>query len=92
MLYLLEQAKEYEKTSYRGLSRFLKFIQRYIDSGQGVENARTIGENENVVRILSIHQSKGLEFPVVFVAGLSLNFNMQDCYQDILLHLSLIHI
>ncbi len=86
LLYLLEQAKEYEKTSYRGLSRFLKFIQRYIDSGQGVENARTIGENENVVRILSIHQSKGLEFPVVFVAGLSLNFNMQDCYQDILLH------
>jgi len=86
LLYLLEQAKEYEKTSYRGLFGFLKFIQRYIDSGQGAENAKTLGENENVVRIISIHQSKGLEFPVVFLAGMSKNFNTKDCREDILLH------
>ncbi len=86
LLFLLEQAKEYEKTSYRGLFGFLKFIQRHIASGQGGENAKTLGENENVVRIISIHQSKGLEFPVVFLAGLSKNFNITDCREDILLH------
>ncbi len=86
LLFLLNQAKEYESTSYRGLYRFLTFIKRYLENGRGTENARTLGENENVVRILSIHQSKGLEYPVVFLARMNKNFNTQDCYKDILLH------
>ena len=48
--------------------------------------ARALGENENVVRIMSIHKSKGLEFPVVFVAGLGNRFNLQDLNQNLLLH------
>ena len=67
---LVEKAVDYEKTSYRGLFHFLRYIdklQKYeVDFGE----ADTTGENANVVRVMTIHKSKGLEFPVVFVSGL----------------------
>ncbi|CAM3437779.1 helicase-exonuclease AddAB subunit AddA [Marinicrinis lubricantis] len=83
---LLERAKQYEATSFRGLFRFLRFIEKILESGGDLGAARALGEQEDVVRIMSIHKSKGLEFPVVFVAGLSKQFNQQDLNQPFLMH------
>lgn len=75
---LLEKATAYEKTSYKGLFHFVRYIdelQKYdVDFGE----ADMVGENEDVVRIMSIHKSKGLEFPIVIVSGMGKNFNKQD--------------
>lgn len=83
---LLEKAIAYEKTSYKGLFHFVRYIdelQKYaVDFGE----ADLVGENENVVRIMSIHKSKGLEFPIVFVSGLGKNFNKQDTRNKMVLH------
>ncbi|XEC96808.1 helicase-exonuclease AddAB subunit AddA [Paenibacillus tarimensis] len=83
---LQDRAKQYEATSFRGLFRFLRFIDRMRDSGGDLGTARALGEQENVVRIMSIHKSKGLEFPVVFVAGLGKRFNLQDLNGSFLMH------
>jgi ATP-dependent helicase/nuclease subunit A len=83
---LHDRACQYEKTSFRGLFRFLRFIEKLQDSGSDLGMARALGENENVVRLMSIHKSKGLEFPVVFVGGLGKRFNMMDLNQNLLLH------
>lgn len=83
---LYDRARQYEATSYRGLFRFLRFIEKLQSGGNDLGTARSLGENENVVRIMSTHKSKGLEFPIVFVAGLGKRFNMQDLIQDLLIH------
>ncbi|MCM3690252.1 helicase-exonuclease AddAB subunit AddA [Neobacillus niacini] len=75
---LYDRARQYEQTSFRGLFRFLRFVERMIERGDDLGAARALGEQEDVVRIMTIHSSKGLEFPVVFIAGLSRNFNMSD--------------
>ena len=75
---LVQKAWDYEKTSYRGLFNFIRYIenlQKYdVDYGE----AQSLGENRNVVQIMSIHRSKGLEFPVVFLGGLEKQFNKMD--------------
>lgn len=83
---LFERAKEYEKTSFRGLFNFIRFIEKLKLSNGDMSAAKIIGENENVVRIMSIHKSKGLEFPVVFLANTSKKVNLQDLKENILLH------
>jgi ATP-dependent helicase/nuclease subunit A len=83
---LYDRARQYEATSLRGLFRFLRFIDRMQDSGNDLGAARAIGEQENVVRIMSIHKSKGLEFPVVFVAGIAKQFNQRDLHHFFLVH------
>lgn len=83
---LYDRARQYEATSYRGLFRFLRFIDRLKERGSDLGEARIVGENENVVRIMTIHKSKGLEFPVVFVAGLGKQFNTMDLKSKFLLH------
>ncbi len=83
---LYDRARQYESTSLRGLFRFLRFIERMRDSGGDLGTARALGEQEDVVRIMTIHKSKGLEFPVVFVAGLNKSFNRQDLRKPFLLH------
>lgn len=75
---LYDRARQYEQTSFRGLFRFLRFVERMIERGDDLGAARALGEQEDVVRIMTIHSSKGLEFPVVFIAGLSRSFNMMD--------------
>jgi len=75
---LYDRARGYEQTSFRGLFRFLRFIERMMDRGDDLGAARALGEQEDVVRIMTIHSSKGLEFPVVFIAGMARNFNMMD--------------
>ncbi|KAB2952719.1 helicase-exonuclease AddAB subunit AddA [Heliorestis acidaminivorans] len=83
---LYSRALQYEKTSFRGLFRFLRFIERLQDQGGDLGTARALGEKEDVVRIMSIHKSKGLEFPVVFVPSLGNRFNQMDRQQKLLLH------
>ena len=83
---LQDRARQYEATSFRGLFRFLRFIEKFQESGNDLGTARALGENENVVRLISIHKSKGLEFPVVIVAGLGKQFNLNDLKQKVLLH------
>ncbi|MDQ6421124.1 helicase-exonuclease AddAB subunit AddA [Paenibacillus sp. LHD-117] len=83
---LHDRARQYESTSFRGLFRFLRFIERMRDSGGDLGTARALGEQEDVVRIMSIHKSKGLEFPVVFTAGLGKLFNQQDLRSSFLKH------
>ncbi|MEK3887430.1 helicase-exonuclease AddAB subunit AddA [Bacillus sp. FSL K6-3431] len=75
---LYDRARQYEETSFRGLFRFLRFIERMRERGNDLGSARALGEQEDVVRIMTIHSSKGLEFPVVFVAGIARKFNMMD--------------
>ncbi|MEK4522871.1 helicase-exonuclease AddAB subunit AddA [Psychrobacillus sp. FSL W7-1493] len=75
---LHDRAVAYEKTSFRGLFRFLRFIDRMRKRGDDLGAARSISEKENVVRLMTIHSSKGLEFPVVFLAGMGRPFNQMD--------------
>ena len=83
---LFERAKQYESASFKGLFNFINFIER-IQMGSGdLGAAKLIGENEDVVRIMSVHKSKGLEFPVVFLSCTGSGFNMMDLNNDILLH------
>jgi len=83
---LYDRAATYEETDYRGLFRFLQFIERMQKKGNDLSVARTLGENEDVVRIMTIHKSKGLEFPVVIIADLGKRMNMADSRQDLLIH------
>lgn len=83
---LFEKAQDYEAGSFKGLYNFINFIDKISKSGSDMGAPKLIGENENVVRIMSIHKSKGLEFPIVFLCGTGKQFNMQDLNQSILLH------
>ena len=83
---LAERAQDYEKTSYRGLFRFLRFIDEMKRRETDLSTARTLGAGENVVRIMSIHKSKGLEFPVVFLADMGKRFNLTDARGQFLFH------
>ncbi|MGE7876371.1 helicase-exonuclease AddAB subunit AddA [Peribacillus muralis] len=82
---LYDRARQYEASSFRGLFRFLRFIERMQERGDDLGAARALGEQEDVVRLMTIHSSKGLEFPIVFIAGLSKQFNMMDIRKPYLL-------
>lgn len=83
---LFERAKEYEKASFKGLFNFINYINQLKMTSNDMDSAKIIGENEDVVRIMSIHKSKGLEFPVVILSSTAKKFNMQDLNETILLH------
>ena len=75
---LHDRAIDYEKTSFRGLFRFLRFVDRMRKRGDDLGEARSLTEQEDVVRLMTIHSSKGLEFPYVFIAGAGRKFNKMD--------------
>ncbi|MDL4842861.1 helicase-exonuclease AddAB subunit AddA [Aquibacillus rhizosphaerae] len=83
---LYDRSRAYEATSFRGLFRFLRFIERMEEKGDDLGAARALGEQEDVVRIMTIHKSKGLEFPVVILGAMDKQFNQQDLRQKYLLH------
>ena len=83
---LFERAKQYETASFKGLFNFINFIDKLHSSSGDLSSAKLIGENENVIRIMSIHKSKGLEFPVVFLSCMGKQFNLQDLNDNIILH------
>ena len=83
---LFQKAKEYENANFKGLYNFINFIDRLKTSSGDMGSAKLIGENDDVVRIMSIHKSKGLEFPVVFLSSTGKQFNLNDLKEDVLLH------
>lgn len=86
---LIEKAAQFQQSSAKGLFNFLRYVDKLLrDKGDTLE-PKALTQMDNVVRIMSIHKSKGLEFPVVFVCGLAKQFNKQDFRQDIMLHTKL---
>lgn len=83
---LISHAVRFQKGSYSSLFHFIRYIEKLHKYEVDFGEASISGEQENTVRIMSIHKSKGLEFPVVFVSGLSKQFNMQDQRSSILMH------
>ena len=83
---LFQTAKKYESANFKGLYNFINFIDKLKLSSGDLGSARLIGENDNVIRIMSIHKSKGLEFPVVFLSSTGKQFNLTDLNQNLLLH------
>lgn len=83
---LLDRAKDYEKISFKGLFNFIRYLEKVKSSNSDLSSAKVIGENENVVRIMSIHKSKGLEFPVAIISRTDKKFNQKDLNESILLH------
>ncbi|WP_343009148.1 helicase-exonuclease AddAB subunit AddA [Clostridium celatum] len=83
---LFQRAKQYESTSFKGLFNFINFINKLRKSSGDMGSAKVLGENEDVVRIMSIHKSKGLEFPIVFTSGTGKQFNLMDLTNSILYH------
>lgn len=75
---LHDQAIAYEKTAFRGLFSFLRFIERMRKQQDDIGEAHYVTSEENVVRMMTIHSSKGLEFPIVFVSSLHKQFNLKD--------------
>lgn len=86
---LFEKAREYEKISLKGLFNFILFMEKVGTSSGSIDSARIIGENDDVVRIMSIHKSKGLEFPIVFLCNANKKFNLKDMNEKIVLDNSL---
>lgn len=66
---LLEKAEEFERSTYSGLFNFVNYVQKIKKAADVTSEAKSVSEKMDVVRIMTIHKSKGLEFPVVFVAG-----------------------
>ena len=84
---LFERAKKYETASFKGLYNFINFIEKLKINSGDLSSAKIIGENDDVIRIMSIHKSKGLEFPVVFLVNTNKQFNEQDIRKNpVLLH------
>ena len=85
VLALYDRAKGYEASGFRGLFRFLRFVESLRDSNQDMPLANVVSEADNVVRLMTIHKSKGLEFPVVFLSGVQKGFNMIDLRSELLI-------
>ena len=83
---LIEKAIAFENSSYRGLFHFIRYIEKLQKYDVDFGEAEIVNENDEAVRIMSIHKSKGLEFPICFVAGLGKRFNMSDSYGKIVVH------
>lgn len=83
---LHDYARRFEQNGFRGLSAFIRYIDRLEQQHMDLAPASTVSEHADVVRIMSIHNSKGLEFPVVFLAGMGGLFNPDSTKGDLLLH------
>lgn len=83
---LMEMAMRFEETSYRGIFRFLRYIDRLEKYSQDFGEAQILSERDDLVRITTIHKSKGLEYPVVFLAGCGKSFNLQDARDTMQMH------
>lgn len=83
---LYDRARQYEEAGFRGLFRYLQLMDKMKEDGLDLAPAKIVSEKEDVVRIMSIHKSKGLEFPVVFVADMGKAFNRRDTQDQILFH------
>jgi ATP-dependent exoDNAse (exonuclease V) beta subunit (contains helicase and exonuclease domains) len=83
---LTEKAEMLEKTNFKGLFNFIRYIEKLEQTSSDTSEATVLGENEDLVRIMTIHKSKGLEFPIVFVCGTGKQFNQNDLNKSVLMH------
>lgn len=83
---LIQKAKTFEQGSYKGLFRFVRYMEQLKEYDIDYGEANIQGEHENLVRIMSIHKSKGLEYPIVFLSGMSKKFNFMDSRNALLMH------
>lgn len=83
---LFDRARQFQETSLKGLFNFIRFVDKLKSNSGDMGMARILGENDNVVRIMSIHKSKGLEFPIVILAGMGKQFNFSDTSAPVLFH------
>lgn len=83
---LIEKARAYESTSYKGLFHFVRYIEQLQKYDVDYGEASIEDEHSDTVRVMTIHKSKGLEFPIVIVAGMGKRFNMQDARSAVALH------
>lgn len=84
---LFERAMKYEQTGGKSLFRFIRYIERLRSQNGDFGAANTASEDDNLVRIMSIHKSKGLEFPIVFCCGMGGKFNAKDYTKSVLPHI-----
>jgi len=84
--HLYDLARHFEQDDLRGLSAFVRYMDKLEAASIPVASASKDSDNQNAVRVMTIHRSKGLEFPVVFVGGLGTTFNTASTKSDILLH------
>ena len=82
---LIEDALQFEKGSFSGLFYFIRYIEKAKQKEYDEGEANIYSENDDLLRIMSIHQSKGLQFKVVFLSSIQKNFNKQDLRESILL-------
>ena len=83
---LLNKAEKFDSSSYKGLFNFINYMDNMKETSGDIGSSKSLGENDNVVRIMSIHKSKGLEFPIVFLSGTARKFNKKDTSNKIILH------
>ncbi len=83
---LKDKAVKFEETTYKGLFHFIKYMEKLQKAGVSTQEAKLLSENDDVVRIMTIHKSKGLEFPIVFVSMLGKQFNREDEKRPLILH------
>lgn len=83
---LFERAKQYESGGFEGLFNFVRYMEHVEQKDTDLSSAKLVGESHNVVRIMTIHKSKGLEFPVVFITGGGKRFNKSSGDGRVLLH------
>ncbi|MDD5934217.1 MAG: helicase-exonuclease AddAB subunit AddA [Clostridiales bacterium] len=83
---LISHAVTFEQSSYHGLFQFIRYVERLLKYEIDYGEASSVSENDNAVRIMSIHKSKGLEFPVVFLGGMGKTFNNMDAREKIVFH------
>ena len=86
ILMLIEQAKAFENNQVKGLFHFVRYMKQRREYNMDFGEASVLGEDQDLVRISSIHKSKGLEYPVVFVSNLHKRFNQQDSSGKIIFH------
>lgn len=86
---LYHRARQFDHFRTEGLDRFLRFVDDLDDAGEELAPPPTLGEGEDVVQVMSVHQSKGLEFPVVIVVDLDRGFNLTDTHRSLIFHRSL---
>lgn len=83
---LFERARQFEENSFKGIFNFINLIKKLQKTDTDLGSAKIYGENANVVRIMTIHKSKGLEFPIVFCSNLDKKFNDMDLKKTFLYH------
>lgn len=83
---LAQRAEMLEKTNFKGLFNFLRYVEKLKTLNSDLTEASVLEETSDMVKIMTIHKSKGLEFPVVFVCGLGRNFNLMDISKKVLMH------